>query len=455
MGSGSASLTGTFSQSQGETTSWSYNAAETYQPPSTSGGEGSWQATSSSGSTVDSGGGSFSYLGGGSYGGNSGNVLDQSGWGSESFSYRKNYSIDSGGNWQVGSGSGGASGSGATFSSYTASGGTASGSNNTSYSFGTTATYNGGGWTEGGNKPRPAAALRLRAGATSSYSYTEQAALDANGTWQNTGGTSSVGTYTSGGTTTSYAFCADGQWRPSGGGAAVNSLVGLATASWPALVDAVWGMGFTADSAPKTPFAVGNVAGAATAFTSEKMKGADAVFGSNNVAPVVPVTDAALLAMYGLNGVSAAPAGTDADVAGPMDGADAEPAPTGGGGTSNGDANPFTLTKPNNAGLGLEPSEPTPNLPHGRGVILRQDGSTGTFGPDTDQDALRYSFEAGGTNEGAIPLLPSGASLPGLPEQSPGQAEVLRKVGQEVAEAAARPEARERNSIIRICSKPS
>ena len=170
------------------------------------------------------------------------------------------------------------------------------------------------------------------AGSTSSFSYTEQAALDSNGAWQNSPGASSVGTYTGGGTTTSYTFCADGQWLPVGGGAAVNSLAGLATASWPALVDAVWGMGFTADSAAKTPFAVGNVAGAATTFTSEKMKGADGIFGSNNVAPVVPVTDAALLVDYGLNGVSAATAGADADVAGgPMDGADAQPAPTGGG----------------------------------------------------------------------------------------------------------------------------
>ena len=95
------------------------------------------------------------------------------------------------------------------------------------------------------------------------------------------------------------------------------------------------GHGFHGRQRTKTPFAVGNVAGAATTFTSEKMKGADAVFGSNNVAPVVPVTDAALLAMYGLNGVSAAPAGADADVAGgPVDGADAEPAPTGGGGSA-------------------------------------------------------------------------------------------------------------------------
>ena len=37
--------------------------------------------------------------------------------------------------------------------------------------------------------------------------------------------------------------------------------------------------------------AVGNPAGPYTNFTAEQMRGADAVFGSNNVDVVVPVTD--------------------------------------------------------------------------------------------------------------------------------------------------------------------
>ena len=51
-------------------------------------------------------------------------------------------------------------------------------------------------------------------------------------------------------------------------------------------------------SAPQTPFALGNAVGRGAGFTSEKMRGADAVFGSNNVAAVFPVTDAAILVNY-------------------------------------------------------------------------------------------------------------------------------------------------------------
>ena len=50
-------------------------------------------------------------------------------------------------------------------------------------------------------------------------------------------------------------------------------------------------------------FAVGNTLGPAAACTAEKMRGADAVFGSNNVAPVVPVGDPELL-LNPFNGVS-------------------------------------------------------------------------------------------------------------------------------------------------------
>ena len=85
--------------------------------------------------------------------------------------------------------------------------------------------------------------------------------------------------------------------------ATAGSLAGLVPL--PTLVDAVWGMSFTPQTAPQTPFALGNTAGTSTGFTSEKMKGADAVFGSNNVAPVFPVTQSAVLVNYGWNGVSA------------------------------------------------------------------------------------------------------------------------------------------------------
>ena len=81
------------------------------------------------------------------------------------------------------------------------------------------------------------------------------------------------------------------------------SLAGLARP--PILVSAMWGMDFTADTAPQTLFAAGNTAGASATFTSEKMRGADAAMGGNIVAPVFPVTDSPLLVHYALNGVSA------------------------------------------------------------------------------------------------------------------------------------------------------
>ena len=120
---GGGSIQGTFSQAQSNTQSWNFNTKDAYQP-ATSTSPGYWQASStgSSGTTVDSGGSSFYYSGGGVYGGSQAaptGTLSQSGSGSETFSYTKNYGVDSSGNWHAASGSGGgASGSGWTYSSY-------------------------------------------------------------------------------------------------------------------------------------------------------------------------------------------------------------------------------------------------------------------------------------------------------------------------------------------------
>ena len=228
-GASGGSIQGNFSQSQSNTTSYTFNTDDSFQPPSSSGDGGFWQATDGSGSTVDSGGSSFSYSGSGSYGGASGpsGTMSQSGGANESFSYTKIYSVDGSGNWQVSSGqcSGGASGSGSTFASYAAdptpysttvdglpvSGSEQlSGSNDTSYSFQTTATYNGIDWSEVGDKtssgsgsstdsfsaqsgnlsfPAPygsaTGSARASGATTHSYSYTEHAFLDDNGAWQN------------------------------------------------------------------------------------------------------------------------------------------------------------------------------------------------------------------------------------------------------------------------------
>jgi hypothetical protein len=174
--------------------------------------------------------------------------MSESGGASESFAYTKNYQIGSSGAWQLtssNSGSGGASGSGWTYSSYSgstpytgtlqpfaasATGLTAilvngsdqqSGSNNTSYSFQTVAVFNGIDWSETGNKTSsgsggtsdaisasasgftftsPSIGVTTTSGSaglsgttTTSYSYTQQAFLDDNGTWQNGASTGPAG----------------------------------------------------------------------------------------------------------------------------------------------------------------------------------------------------------------------------------------------------------------------
>ena len=102
-------------------------------------------------------------------------------------------------------------------------------------------------------------------------------------------------------------------------------------------VATAWGLAYTSAAGPQTPSAGGNTFGAAAVLTSEKMKGADAVFGANNVDVVVPVTDlwAADGVFKGVSGGGAGAGGT-ADVVGGVS-ADAAPAgQDGGSGTSNG-----------------------------------------------------------------------------------------------------------------------
>ena len=219
--SGSMAVQGSFSQYQNDTTSWNYSTDDTYTPPSpTDGTGGGWQS-SGSGSTVDSGSSSFSYSGSGSYGcgfSATPESMQQNGGANESFCYTKDYT-DGASGWQVqptsdgwaagdaGTG-GGASGSGSTYSSYTGeplcwvgwddvtAPDCQSGSNNTSYTFNTTAAYNGIDWSETGQKSSsgsgsasdsfsPSAdGQSFTASNNSSYNYTEQAFLDPSGTWQ-------------------------------------------------------------------------------------------------------------------------------------------------------------------------------------------------------------------------------------------------------------------------------
>ena len=412
---GGGDIVGSFSQAQSDTTSWGYETQETDFPdvagsnPSTVG----WQTTSGNGTTVDSGGDSFSYSGTGSYndGYGGGGALSQSGSASDSFSYTKDYAINYDGNgdgtWQVEGGTGGAAGSGGTFASYDGqtpcsvalagapSGSTAmddqSGSNSTSYSFNTTAIFNGLDWSETGLK------TSLGSGSTgdqfaascsgqsfsalnsASFGYTEQAYLDDNGVWQGLpsaaggegGGTVSASAsvedpdgWDSGTATRSvglsytqdFTQVGNGQFQaasasgnfetlpagitppsPMTAGNVTNSLV--SQASWPAAVDAVWGMAMTADGAPETFLGEGNGTpgsggGIPSGFTSETMRGANVVLGPSNVAVVFPVTDV-MLDNGGLNGVSAGTAAggvasgqvstSNADVGGgPMAVADAE-----------------------------------------------------------------------------------------------------------------------------------
>ncbi len=373
---GGGDIVGSFSQAQSDTTSWGYQTQDTDfadiagSNPSTVG----WHVTSGNGTTVDSGGDSFSYSGTGSYndGYGGGGALNQSGSASESFSYTKNYAInydgDGDGTWQVEGGTGGAAGSGGTFASYDGqtpcsvalagapSGSTAmddqSGSNSTSYSFNTTAIFNGLDWSETGLKTSSGSGSTgdqfdasyggqsFSASNSASFGYTEQAYLDDNGVWQalpsaaggEGGGTVSASAsvedpdgWDSGTATTSvglsytqdFSQVGGGQFQaasasgnfetlpagitppsPMTAGNATNSLV--SQASWPAAVDAVWGMAMTTDAAPETFLGEGNGTpgsggGIPSGFTSETMRGANVVLGPDNVAAVFPVTDSPTL----------------------------------------------------------------------------------------------------------------------------------------------------------------
>ncbi len=100
----------------------------------------------------------------------------------------------------------------------------------------------------------------------------------------------------------------------------------LSRPAWPATVTALWGMNFVAVAGyggtgstyfsafmpPVTTLAAGNNPSLLPAFTSVTIAGAGGVFGSSNVAPAVPLTQASRITMYGASGINAganAPAG--------------------------------------------------------------------------------------------------------------------------------------------------
>ena len=102
-----------------------------------------------------------------------------------------------------------------------------------------------------------------------------------------------------------------------GPAAPVSSLPSLATSA--SLVDAIWGMGSVADPGYRgmnvsavandlvdTLIAAGNSPSLLPAFVSEKMPSADGVFGTVNVADVVPVTDVVHIVNSGSKDVPAA-----------------------------------------------------------------------------------------------------------------------------------------------------
>ena len=88
---------------------------------------------------------------------------------------------------------------------------------------------------------------------------------------------------------------------------AASSPADAVLSGWPAAVSGVWGMTWRPETALRTPFGMGNTSGGSARFVSLTMLGADAVFGSDLVAPVLPVTDGPWVVGYGLNGVGAAP----------------------------------------------------------------------------------------------------------------------------------------------------
>jgi hypothetical protein len=152
----------------------------------------------------------------------------------------------------------------------------------------------------------------------------------------------------------------------------VNSIVGLVP-SLP-VASALWGMSFTADAAagvtmdpttgnwngipaaypattaPQSAFAVGNAAGATAGFSSEKLRAADAIFGSGNVDALFPVTQAARLLNYGNQGVVP---GAGAVVVGEPNLVGLAPLTGGSGGNGGGLSIANLATNPNVGGLGI------------------------------------------------------------------------------------------------------
>jgi len=226
---GGGSINGSFHQDQSDDTSYDYHTTATLA-------DGEW-SESGSGSVTDSGFAHNSYSGSGSYsryvnGASMSGSLDETGQADESYSYTKHYNLDDDGNWQAASGSGGASGSGSTRSSYAGSGsgyfgpsGTSlsgsaqeSGFDDSSYEFQTTATYSTiwGDWTETGTKtasasgsgdfsysasgeygvPNPngpyyswfSGSANATGSSNTAYSSTKEYDLDVFGQWQLTSG---------------------------------------------------------------------------------------------------------------------------------------------------------------------------------------------------------------------------------------------------------------------------
>ena len=260
---GGGSVSGSFSQNQGDTTSFNFNTTDSY-----SSGSG-WQATSGSGSTADSGGSSFNYSGSGKYftqaTGASGTV-SQNGAAQETFSYTKGFTVGSSGAWQydagAGSSSNGASGSGNTFSSYsgtapyvsalsqfdsevtgqqgistallpvgTSGSDTQAGNNNTSYTFKDTATYNGIDWNEQGSMTSSGSGATSDSfsGSASNFIWNPQLPVSFNSfddaQYLNTSASATV----SGSSSTSYSYTEhlalddNGVWQNSSGSGAFSS----------------------------------------------------------------------------------------------------------------------------------------------------------------------------------------------------------------------------------------
>ncbi len=158
-------IAGKFSFGSGSGYSYSYDTDSSYS-------DGEW-TTSGSGTESLYGSSRSDYSGSGSYtrsnwrgDGTTTGTLAESGHAGETYSYVKNYDIESDGSWRETNGTGGSSGSGFTYSQYSGEGDysstvygsscegavTENGWEGSSYSFKTEAKFNNGYWKESGSK---------------------------------------------------------------------------------------------------------------------------------------------------------------------------------------------------------------------------------------------------------------------------------------------------------------